>query len=141
MNLYSVFCFITADREKATNYVISDISTEIILPIKKIDSARYIHNESRYFIKSLFTKDSYKHIDEIVFNYIDIQNEFLLEYLKKTNNHSIDITQDLLVLYGGIIEKKPTTKKYWQEFEYSPSKFIENPVLAVIDMVIQRSLI
>lgn len=141
MKIYSAFVILTADIEKQTKYVLSHSDKDILIPLREISTPRYIHNECRYLVKNFFIDQAYTFTEQISFSYIDLQNEFLLEYLSKIENQSYDIENDLFILYGGIFEKKPVTNLYWKEFNYPIDLTTKNPMIILIDSIISKSIL
>ena len=141
MKIFSAFCIITADIEKQSKYILSHSDKEILIPLREITTPRYVHNESRYLTKNFFSDQAYAFVEQISFGYIDIQNEFLLEYLSKIDNKSFDVDQDFFILYGGVFEKKPITNLYWKEFDYPIDVSTTNPIIMVIDTIINKSIL
>jgi hypothetical protein len=142
MKLYTFYTIISSDINKQENYILSAKKNEIVLPYSEIMIPRVMMNEVKYNVKNMFDTGIISFIEEIIISYIDIQNEMLLEYVEKNvNNAEVDPNENLFVLCGMIMNKKSTSKLFWNKFTYSLDQKMNNPIFALIDMTIQKSLL
>ena len=141
MKLYTYYTIISSDINKQENYILSAKKNSIILPYSEIMIPRVMMNEIKYNVKNMFETGIISFIEEIIISYIDIQNEMLIEYVEKTNNTEVNPNENLFVLCGIIMNKKSTSKLFWNKFTYYLDQKINDPMFALIDMTIQKSLL
>lgn len=141
MNKIYVFNnIITIDDKSNTNWVLSLDQSKIYFPFFEISSPRYIYNETRFNIKNLFKINTIKFIEEIIVSFIDIQNEFLLEYISQLNNSKFNLDQDIFILSSTILTSKTDSILYWNKFNYEFNLNKSDIQTTIIDYCIQRSI-
>jgi hypothetical protein len=141
MKLYAFFNIISSDINKNENYILSTDKNNIVLPYSEISTPRVMINEIKYNVKNMFDTGIVKFIEEVIISYIDIQNDILLEYVKKIDNNIFDLDNDLFLLCGVITNKKSTSKLFWTKFDYTLDEKIDNPIFALIDTTVQKSIL
>ena len=141
MKLYTFFNIISSDINKNENYILSTDKNNIVLPYSEISTPRVMINEIKYNVKNMFDTGMVNFIEEVIISYIDIQNDMLLEYVTKLDNNNFNLDQDLFLLCGVITNKKSTSKLFWTKFDYALDEKINNPIFALIDTTIQKSLL
>jgi hypothetical protein len=141
MKLYAVYCIITADPNKGQNYVLSTDSKEIVLPYAEIVNPKVLHNELRYNVKKMFNDNTIRFIEEIIISYTEIQTQPIVNYIEQINtNNTFDLDNSLFLLCGIIIQKKNSKDFKWKKYEMS-QELVNNPLFAIIDRTIQKSLL
>lgn len=144
MNIFVVYCIVSADTQEKQSYILSLDEEKIIFPIYKVDSPRYISNEIRYNVKSMFDKKSIQFIEQIVVSNLKIDNELLLDYISDIDTDKIyNIDENLFLVCGIVMDKLNLDKSIdfkWLKFKYSVQDKITQPVYAIIDSVLQNSL-
>ena len=141
MKLYTFFNIISSDINKNENYILSTDKNKIVLPYSELTTPRVMINEIKYNIKNMFDTGIIKFIEEVIISYIDIQNDILLEYVESLNNNEFDINNDLFLICGVITNKKSTSKFFWTKFDYSLDEKMKDPVFALLDTTIQKSIL
>lgn len=127
--------------EENTNYILSTDKHKIYFPFFEISSPRYLYNETRINIKNLFRTDTIKFIEEIIVSFIDIQNEFLLEYISKLGFTKVDIEQDIFLLSSTILASKVDSELFWNKFDYQIRLDKPDIQTTIIDYCIQRTIL
>lgn len=142
MNKVYVFNnILTIDTKTETNWVLSSDKYHIHFPVFEILYPRYLYNETRINIKNLFKKDSIQFIEEIMVSFIDIQNEFLLEYIKELKSEIFDLDKDIFLLSSIILTDKIESTQFWNKFNYEISLTKPDIQTTIIDYCIQKSII
>jgi|LakMenEpi03Aug12_release.lakeMendotaPanAssembly.Ray.scaffolds.fasta_scaffold00642_55 hypothetical protein len=143
MNVFVVYCVVTADEKEKQSYILSLDKEKIIFPIYKLESPRYILNEIRYNVKSIFDSKVIKFIEQVIVSGLDIKNELLIDYIKEIDTHQIyDLDHDLFLLCGIVIQKLDIVDPNfnWLKFKYSIQDKVSQPVYGIIDSILQNSL-
>lgn len=138
-DIYVFNCILTSDHQNKTTSILSSDNTEIILPVFKIDNPRFIYNQIRYDTKNLFV--SKKRIpEEIIVSYIEVENNFLIDYIERVKKYTIDLNKDIVVLSSIILGFKDETNLFWKKYDFSFDTKNEHPLKALVDYTIQRTL-
>jgi hypothetical protein len=143
MNVFIVYCVVTADEKEKQSYILSLDKENIVFPIYKLESPRNILNEIRYNIKSIFDEKSIKFIEQVIVSSLDIKNELLIDYIKEIDSNQIyNLDDDLFILCGIVIQKMDimVSDFNWLKFKYSIKDKITKPVYGIIDSILQTSL-
>lgn len=138
--LYAIVTIIAPDIKAQKNYILSISNNKIALPIFNIESAEFLHNELRYNIKKMFSKDIRDIIENIKFSYVEIQNDLALSYIKDININDFYTKDDLFLLTGIILDKKYTSDFFWNEFKFRANK-VATIIDNIIDFTIQKSIL
>lgn len=121
-------------------YILSTKEKEIIPPIVEITTPSQIKQESRYILRNFFSPDSYKFTEECSYNFLDIQEENTVDYVK-----SIDVytENNLYITYGGIASyNKVNNNLYWHKLIFNNEYFgytNNKPLNLAIDNVINKA--
>lgn len=138
MRLLSTYCIITADIEKEKTYIISTDTKNIILPTYEVVKPRFLMNEVRYNIKKMFAENEVKFLEEILLSKIDIQNDFVIDYLSKTLKQ-FDPDNDVALLCCATLDKKIPHQLHWRNFSIPEEKEkTDNPLFYIIDFALQN---
>lgn len=138
MNIYSVFVIITSDVDLQKNYILSGSDSSILLPVHRIENAKFLHNEIRYHFKSLFDHHDATIIENIHLSYLDIQNDLAQNYIDSINVNEFYKNDDLFLLTGVILDHKYESKYFWKQFEFRKNNAILDNL---IDYTIQKTVI
>lgn len=131
---------LTYDQRTQTNYILSSKKDEIYFPFFEINNTRYLFNETRSNIKNLFHLNTIKFIEEIIVSYVDIQNEFLFDYIEQLETTQFDLNNDIFILCSTILSGKFNSILYWNKFNYELNLQKPDIKTTLIDFCIQRSI-
>lgn len=138
-DIYVINCILTSDQNSKSTYILSDNQTDIILPFFRIENPRFIYNQIRYDIKNLFVSKQ-RLPEEILVSFIEVENDFLIEYVEKNKQYPIDLNKDIVVLCGIILGFKDDSKLHWKKYEFNLDTKNSNPLQSIVDHTIQKSL-
>ena len=138
--IYTFNVILTYDQKTQTNYILSSHKDEIYFPFFEISNTRYLFNETRTNIKNLFHLNTIRFIEEIIVSYIDIQNEFLLDYITQLDSKQFNLDNDVFVLCSTILTSRFDSVLSWNKFNYELNLQKPDIKTAVIDFCIQRSI-
>ena len=136
--IYAVYIVISSKDNDL--YIVSTKEKELIPPIVEISTPSQIKQESRYVLRNFFSADSYKFTEECSYNFLDIQEENTVDYVK-----SIDIFEEnnLYITYGGIAPyNKININLYWYKLIFNNEYFgytNNKPLNLAIDNVINKA--
>jgi hypothetical protein len=136
--IYAIYIILSSKDNDL--YMLSTEEKDLSPPLVEIQTPSKIKQESRYILRNFFTVDSYKFTEECSYNFLDIQEENSIDYLKSINKHE---DTDLYITYGGIAPLNKLNKNlYWNKlifnneyFGYSNNK----PLNLAIDNVINKA--
>lgn len=145
MKTYAMYCVFTADHLKKENLVISQKKEEIVFPIIQIEHNRHLHNEAHYNLQSFFQKTTYNPeiLKSINFTYSDVQNNLIYKYFEEKKLDNIfDLDNDIFCLYAAVLENPyPLASLFWEKFIFIKSIQNMNSINAIVDFVIERSVL
>lgn len=139
-NLYALYVILSSKDNDM--YIVSTKEKELSIPCIEITCPSKVKQEARYILRNFFTKDSYQFTEECSYNFLDIQEENSLDYLR-----SIDVfTEDnLYITYGGIaIFNTLQSHLYWHKLIFNHDYFgytTNKPLSLLIDNVINKTTI
>lgn len=119
-----VFNFILGyDLKIETSVILSTDQEKIVLPTFTVDKPKLILDEIRYNTKNLFNDQGLKYIELISLSFLEMQNQYLLNYLNDhKEQYSYNEDEDLCVMAGFVMAEKYMTKLHWlpipKEIEY-----------------------
>lgn len=141
MNKIYVFnSILTIDERTQTNWILSSDKHHIHFPFFEINHPRHLHNETRINLKNLFKSDTIKFIEEIIISFIDIQNQFLLDYIESLHSNIFNLNNDVFILCSTILTEKIESSLFWNKFSYEINLTKPDLQTAIIDYCIQRSI-
>ena len=140
MKLYTLVCAFTVNY-KADQPLLLTVKDEVDkLPLLEAHHPTKYQHELFHQLKTLFLPDTIKISTDVTYNYIDVANQYAIDYCKET----YDIDDDsLIVTYGGVINHWPTQDTFqWSKYGkkeqfqgYSSSMTLN----LLLDMVISRA--
>lgn len=142
--IFIVNTILTSDVKHNKSYVLSTKEDKVELPVHSIVSPRHLFNETRYIVKNYFDKESIQFLEEIVISSSELQNEFVFEYLNsiKEDSSQYDIEKDIFILNSIVLHNKlRSVNLHWCSFSYDSEEKMQNPLFAIIDTTIQKSLV
>lgn len=112
--LINLNCIITADPNSKNIYVLSTREDRVALPYFEISSPKFLYNEIRYNIKSMFD-NIIKFLEEIIISFVDIQNLLVFDLLEKhKDTYHVNLDEDVILLTGLVLhEKMMSDSLYW----------------------------
>jgi hypothetical protein len=132
---------LTFDEKQKTTVALSSDNDKIILPFLEITNPSLIKEEIKYYIKSLFYNAEIKHIETIIVSCIEIQNDFLLNYVKSIDSYNYNQAEDLCLFTSIILnEKFKTQAYYWLPVDFNISVSDRQPINLLIDYVFKNVL-
>jgi hypothetical protein len=139
-DVYALYVILSSEDNQL--YIVSTKEKELILPCIKLAYPSKIKQETRYILRNFFTEDSYQFTEECSYNFLDIQEDNSLDYLRSINEFSED---NLYITYGGIAPlNKIKPQKYWTKLVFNTDYlgYTTNKSLnLVIDNVINKTII
>lgn len=121
-------------------YILSTKEKELIPPLEEISTPSKIKQESRYILRNFFSADSYKFTEECSYNFLDIQEENTVDYIKSMDTFDED---SLYITYGGIASYNKTNNNlYWYKLIFNNEYFgytNNKPLNLAIDNVINKA--
>lgn len=123
-------------------YLVSTKEKNLEIPCIEITCPSKLKQEARYIFRNFFTKDSYQFIEECSYNFLDIQEENSLDYLKSIDQFSTD---NIYIIYGGIAPfNKLQSNLYWHKLIFNHEYFgytTNKSLNLLIDNVINKTTI
>jgi len=117
MKVYALQAIFSAKKDKP--YVLTVNSKKTTLPIFLIEYTEFFHKEVIFKIKNLFT-DTITVDSECSFNFLDIQQELTLNYVRNNEYYNFINKEDLIITYGGILKYfNPTDDFEWSEYKFN----------------------
>lgn len=119
-----IFNFILAyDLKAETSTILSTNQEKIVLPTFIIEKPKLILNEIKYNTKNLFNDQNLKYIELISLSFMDIQNQYLIDYIENNQEqYGYKENEDLCIIAGFVMSEKYNTKLHWlpipKEIEY-----------------------
>lgn len=137
--IYIVYVVLSSQNNNI--YLLSKDDLTLSLPIYEIISIDKLKQEARYVMKNFFVPNTYDFIEECNYNFLDIQEEYTIEYINGIYPKSTD--NNLYITYGGIAKKSQLTDGlYWNElvFNHDNMGYTTNKSLnLLIDNVINKT--
>lgn len=139
--IYSTNIIVSSDTDSQKNYVLSNSNKEIIFPFFEITSPRFLFNEIRSNVRSLFSLESIKFIEEIILSFTEVQNEYLIKYIESLKLELFDTDNDIQILSCIILAEKIDSSIYWHPFKYDSTLQQADLKMSLIDYCIQKSIL
>lgn len=114
MKLYILPIILTSDRDKGVSYLLTQKNKKFLTPLVDIHYPEFFHKEATQHIVNFFEPEQIKINEECKYNYLGIQEEMSLNYVKK--NFPFVEKEDIIVTYGGILLKYETL----EDFQWTP---------------------
>jgi hypothetical protein len=136
--LYALYVILSSKDNDI--YIVSTKEKELDIPCIEITCPSKVKQEARYILRNFFTRDSYQFTEECSYNFLDIQEENSLDYLKSLEKFSDD---NLYITYGGIAQTNTLQSHlYWYKliFNHDYLGYTTNKALnLLIDNVINKT--
>lgn len=133
-----IFNFVlTYDQSSSKTVILSTDSDNIILPYFIIENPKSLHQEIRYLTKKLFSDPTVKYIEMIDISFLDVHNEFLIDYVKSIENYDYNENEDLCLFCGIIMNEKHMTHLHWLPISKNIDTSIKNNT---IDLLIDHTI-
>ena len=143
MNIYILPIILSADKEKNTTFILTQKGQKYKTPIFSLEYPEFFHREVLHRVCEFFLPEEIKVNNECKYNYLGIQDELSVKYVKK--NFDFVTKEDLIITYGGILLKYETFEDYqWTPIVISTQHQGFSPDMnlnLLIHYVIQRSII
>lgn len=142
MKLYVLSVMFSADQKAQKPYLLTSSKHENILPLFEIKYPQFFQKEIFQHLKSIFTKDSIEVASECSYNFLDIQEQLSVQYVK--DNYDFVKEDDLIVTYGGVILKYRCLEGFkWSEYslktQHDNGSSPDINLSLLLDYVIQRT--
>lgn len=136
--LYALYVILSS--KDSDIYLVSTKEKELSIPCIEITCPTKVKQEARYILRNFFTKDSYQFTEECSYNFLDIQEENSIDYLKSIEQ---PIEDNLYITYGGIANLNTLQPNlYWYKliFNHDYLGYTTNKALnLLIDNVINKT--
>jgi hypothetical protein len=140
MKIKVVNAILTFDNKKNTTTLLSTENDKIILPYFEISKPSLVHQEIRYYVKSLFNNTEIKHIETIVVSALEVQNDFVIDYIKDKDIYKYDPDNELYLVSSIVLSEKFLTPLHWIPFDFSIDLSKREPLSLLIDHVLKYTL-
>jgi hypothetical protein len=140
MNIKIFNCVLTFDEKQKTTVILSSDNENIILPNFNLIKPSYIKEEIKYFTKSLFYNTEIKLVETIVVSTLEIQNDFLINYIKNIEKYNYDENQDLCIFSSIVLSEKFNTSLHWLPVDFNVGVSDNKPINLLIDYVFKNTL-
>lgn len=142
MKLYMLSIMFSADQQAKKPYLLTSSKDENILPLFEIKYPQFFQKEIFQCLKSIFVKDSIQFVSECSYNFLDIQEQLSVQYVK--DNYDFIKEDDLIVTYGGVILKYRCLEGFkWSEYslktQHDNGSNPDMNLSLLLDYVIQRT--
>ncbi len=140
MNIKVFNSILTFDEKQKTSVVLSLDSENILFPHFNVIKPSYVKEEIKYFTKSLFYNDQIKHIETIIVSSLEIQNDFLIDYIKGIESYNYNPDEDLCIFSSIVLGEKLQTSLYWLPIDFNLNMSDKKPINLLIDYVFKNTL-
>lgn len=140
MNVKIFNSILTFDEKQNSTVILSSDNENIILPQFSLTRPSYIKEEIKYFIQSLFYITEIKHIEIIVVSNLEIQNDYLIDYVKSINLYQYNENEDLCIFSSIVLSEKFHTSLYWLPVSFNINMSDKKPINLLIDYVFKNTL-
>lgn len=116
MNAYMLAVAFSGDHDKKQSFILTQKDSSSLLPLVKIEYPKHFHKEIQTLVMTFFEGGSVKISEEVSFNFLAINNEHAMNYVK-SNYEEFNEETDLLIIYGGVLLNYPCTEHYkWDNY-------------------------
>jgi hypothetical protein len=116
MNAYILAVAFSGNHDKKESFILTKKESPFSLPLIKMEYPKFFHQEIKTIVTTFFQGGSVKISEEVSFNFLAINNEYAMNYVK-SNYKEFNEETDLLIVYGGILLNYPCTDHYkWTNY-------------------------
>lgn len=141
MRLYTLVVAFSANYSTGQPLLLTEKDQVDKLPLIEAHHPIKYQRELFHQLKTIFLPDTIKLDSDVTYNYMDIANEYSIEYVKTEHNMKDD--DALIVTYGGVLNNWPTQDNYqWSDYgKKEQFKGYSNNMNLnlLLDMVISRA--
>lgn len=140
MRLYTLVVAFSANYTSGKPLLLTEKDQVDRLPLIEAHHPLQYQHELFHQLKTIFLHDTIKLNTDVTYNYMDIANEYAVDYVKD----EYDIDDDALIItYGGVLNNWPTQDNYqWSEYgkkEQFQGYSNNTNLNLLLDMVISRA--
>lgn len=140
MNVKIFNSILTFDEKQNSTVILSSDNENIILPQFGLIRPSYLKEEIKYFIQSLFYTTEIKHIETVIVSNLEIQNNYLIDYVKSINLYEYEENKDLCIFSSIVLSEKFRTSLYWLPVNFKIGMSDKKPINLLIDYVFKNTL-
>ncbi len=140
MKLYTLMVAFSANHTTGKPLLLTEKDKVDTLPLIEAHHPTKYQHELFHQLKTIFLPDTIKLNTDVTYNYMDVANQYSIDYAKDVHNIEDDA---LIITYGGVLNNWPT-QDYYQWSEYGKKEqfkgYSKNMNLnLLLDMVISRA--